>query len=145
MGDQALIELANKRTALQAEKTFVDARVTAITARQTALAASIADMTDGIADGGGAAPANTVAPTVTGTARVGFTLTGTLGTWTGAPTPTLTRQWEANNVPIPGATGATYVPVVGDIGKTIKEAVTAESVLGTTTVRSAATAAVIAA
>ena len=34
-----------------------------------------------------------VKPTVTGTARVGQTLTANKGTWTGNPTPTFTYQW----------------------------------------------------
>ena len=92
-----------------------------------------------------AAPANTGAPAVTGTARVGFTLTATNGTWTGRNTPTYTRQWRAGGVDIAGATGTTYQPVVGDIGKTITVVVTARNRAGVATATSAATAAVIAA
>jgi uncharacterized repeat protein (TIGR02543 family) len=36
-----------------------------------------------------------VKPTVTGTAKVGKTLTAKDGTWTGSPTPSVTRQWYA--------------------------------------------------
>lgn len=92
-----------------------------------------------------AIPANTVAPSITGTAQVGQTLTAATGTWTGRETPALRRQWNAAGAPIPGATGATYVPVVGDIGKTITVTVTGVNLIGKASATSAATAAVIAA
>ena len=66
---------------------------------------------------------NTVAPAITGTARVGFTLTVTNGTWTG-PARAFTRQWMRGSVPV-GAGATTYVPVVGDIGSPITCIVTA--------------------
>lgn len=90
-------------------------------------------------------PANTAVPTITGTAQVGATLTATNGTWTGTPTPTYTRQWKAGGTDIAGATGTTYVPVEGDVGKTITVAVTGTNSAGNATATSAATAAVIAA
>ena len=89
------------------------------------------------------APSNSAVPTITGTARVGQTLTGANGTWGGSPT--FTRRWFANGIAIDGATGATYVPVAGDLGKTITLRVTGANASGTRTVTSAATAAVIAA
>lgn len=92
-----------------------------------------------------ASPANTVAPSITGTAQVGATLTAANGTWTGRETPALSRQWRANGTAIPGATGATYVPIVGDVGKVITVAVTGINTIGKATAVSAATAAVIAA
>ena len=91
-----------------------------------------------------AAPANTVAPSISGTAKVGQTLTAANGTWTGRPTPTLTRQWRADGNAISGATGATYVPVEGDIGKAITVRVTGANPYGSAAVTSAATAAVVA-
>lgn len=72
------------------------------------------------------APFNTVRPTITGTAQVGQTLTSTTGTWRGTGL-TYTRRWTANNVTIPGATGVTYVPVVGQIGQVIRVVVEATS------------------
>jgi hypothetical protein len=95
-------------------------------------------------DGRPADPINNVAPTISGTAKVGQTLTAANGTWTGKPTPTLSRQWKAAGLAIPGATGATYVPVTGDIGKAITVTITGTSSAGVKSATSAATAAVIA-
>lgn len=38
-------------------------------------------------------PVNTVAPTISGTPKVGTTVSAAKGTWTGVPTPTITYQW----------------------------------------------------
>jgi len=89
-----------------------------------------------------AAPVNTVAPAITGTAEVGETLTVTNGTWTGVPTPTYTRQWYADGVAIEGATGATYELTEDEEGKVITVVVTATSDAGVVTKTSNATAAV---
>lgn len=96
----------------------------------------------GIVDGS-FAPSNSVLPAIAGTARVGQTLTSTTGTWD--EEPVLTRQWKAAGVAISGATAATYVPVTGDLGKTITVTVTGTNPRGSNSVTSAATAAVIAA
>lgn len=90
-------------------------------------------------------PRNTVLPAITGTAQVGQTLTRTTGTWVGSPTPTLTTQWTADGVDISGATAATYVPVVGQIGQVIRVRVTGTNANGSSSAVSAPTAAVIAA
>lgn len=90
------------------------------------------------------APVNTVAPSISGTPQVGATLTGSAGTWTGTPTPTPTYQWDAAGVPISGATAITYVPVSGDVGKTITFIVTETNTAGFASATSAATAAVTA-
>ena len=66
------------------------------------------------------APVNTVAPAVTGTATFGQTLTTTNGTWTGAPAPTFTYQWQRVTTNISGATSSTYVLVAADVGNTIR-------------------------
>ena len=73
----------------------------------------------------GSAPVNTVAPAVTGTATVGQTLSTTNGTWTGAPAPTFTYQWQRSAVNISGATSSTYVLVAADYANTIRCVVTA--------------------
>lgn len=88
-------------------------------------------------------PVATVAPAITGTAQVGQVLTCSNGTWTGSPT--LTRQWQKGTANIAGATAATYTPVAGDVGSTIRCVVTARNVSGSTTSTTAATSAVIAA
>lgn len=94
---------------------------------------------------GAVAPANTVAPSITGTAQVGETLTASNGTWTGSPTPAITRQWLADGEEIEGETGATYEPVTGDVGKAISVRITGTNVRASVSVESAATTAVIAA
>jgi hypothetical protein len=68
----------------------------------------------------GSAPVNTVAPAVTGTATVGQTLSTTNGTWTGAPAPTFTYQWQRAGSNIGGATASTYLLVIADVGSTIR-------------------------
>ena len=92
----------------------------------------------------GIAPVNTVAPAVTGTAKVGSVLTRTQGTFTGTAPITYVTAWLANGVVIPGATAATYTPVVGDIGKTIRARVTATNLAGTVVALSNTTVAVVA-
>lgn len=56
------------------------------------------------------------APTISGTAQVGQSLTATPGTPPGWPTPTLAGQWQRNGAAIAGATGLVYVQVTADIG-----------------------------
>ena len=88
-------------------------------------------------------PSNTVAPTISGAAVAGQTLTATLGTWTGHPTPSLAAQWQSCQGgicgDISGAQGSTYVVGVGDVGKTLRVMVTATNANGTVTAPSAQT------
>lgn len=90
-------------------------------------------------------PANTVLPEITGTAQVGETLTTTDGTWTGTPTPTYARQWEADGEAIAEATGTTYDPVEDDVGKTITVTVTGTNSEGNASATSVGVGPVIAA
>ena len=62
----------------------------------------------------------TVAPSISGTDTVGSTLTRTAGTWTGNGTIVIAGRWTRDDATIPGETGATYLTVAGDVGKTIK-------------------------
>jgi hypothetical protein len=64
------------------------------------------------------APANTIAPVISGTPKLGNTLTvSNTGTWTGQPPQavmTYTYQWQRNGANIAGATGSTYVTTTDD-------------------------------
>lgn len=77
-------------------------------------------------------------------AEVGETLVAYAGAWLEA-TLGVTYQWNKNGHAIGGATGTTYIPVVGDIGGLITVTVTATNSIGSTSATSAATTAVIAA
>ncbi|AZZ53738.1 hypothetical protein C1I64_17970 [Rathayibacter festucae DSM 15932] len=82
-------------------------------------------------------------PTVTGTAKVGSTLTAKAGTWGPAPVA-LKYQWRAGGTAISGATSATYVPTTSVVGARITVSVTGTKTGWTSAVRtSAATAAVV--
>lgn len=72
--------------------------------------------------GYGLFPENTVAPSISGTNRLGETLTTTDGTWLNSPT--ITYQWRRNGNPIAGATASTYVVQLADLGADITCAVT---------------------
>ncbi|MFI5758193.1 hypothetical protein [Streptomyces sp. NPDC051569] len=69
-------------------------------------------------------PANSTAPTIAGTVRVGTGLVARTGTWT--PTPTsYTYQWKLDGVAIPGATASSYVPTAAQLGKKLSVTVKA--------------------
>lgn len=85
------------------------------------------------------------APTITGTAQVGSTLTANAGAWTPAPV-TLAYQWLVGGTPVTGATTTSYAPLEADIGKTVTVQVTGTKTgYATKALTSAATAAVTAA
>jgi subtilisin family serine protease/fibronectin type 3 domain-containing protein len=83
----------------------------------------------------GSAPTNTAAPTITGTAKTGQTLSASTGSWTGSPT-SYAYQWQgcdttgANCAPIEGATATTYTIRSTDIGSTLRVAVSASNSAG---------------
>ncbi len=65
----------------------------------------------------------TGAPTISGTAQVGETLTADIsgiGDDDGLDNATFSYQWIAGTTDISGATGSSYAPLVADLGKTIK-------------------------
>jgi hypothetical protein len=76
------------------------------------------------------APANTVAPSITGTPQVGVASTCATGTWTGTPTPSLGYQWTVAGVVVAGATSSTYTPVAADSGKALICVVTRSNHVG---------------
>jgi len=88
----------------------------------------------------GPAPTNTAVPTISGTTRVGSTLTAATGTWTGSPS--YTYQWQ--NSPTSGgtytnigyATSSTYIPKGESLGKYVRVQVTATNSGGVVTVAS---------
>lgn len=91
-----------------------------------------------------AAPVNTEPPTITGTPRVGETLTAQNGTWTNSPTA-FQYQWQrcaAAGLPctnVAGATKKTYTLVQADAGRSMRVRVTAVNADGAANARSAAT------
>jgi hypothetical protein len=76
------------------------------------------------------APINTAAPVASGTPAVGQTLSCSNGSWTGIPTPTFTRAWLRDGVPIAGATASTYVVQAADEGNGLTCKVTAKNASG---------------
>lgn len=93
-------------------------------------------------------PANTAAPTITGTATDGQNLTASTGSWSGTPPLSYSYQWRSCNAKgegcpnIPGATNSTYTLTHGDVGTTLRVAVTAKNAGGEATSSSAASAVV---
>ncbi|HLY50430.1 MAG TPA: hypothetical protein VKR21_14660 [Solirubrobacteraceae bacterium] len=93
-----------------------------------------------------AAPANTGAPAVSGSAVLGGTLTASNGLWSGSPAPAFSYQWEdcdstgGNCSPIPGATASTYVLANSDVGSTVKVLVSAANSAGSSSTASSPTA-----
>ncbi|MCT2085496.1 S8 family serine peptidase [Microbacterium enclense] len=77
-------------------------------------------------EAGQAAPVAVEAPTVTGTAKLGRTLTATPGTWDPAEVTT-TFQWLRAGEPIEGATASTYRVKREDVGAVLSVRVTATS------------------
>jgi len=81
-------------------------------------------------------PTNTQPPVVTGTPKVGETLSATNGTWTGTPAPTFTHQWSrcdengGSCAAISGATANTYALKQVDAGNTLRDTVTATNTDG---------------
>lgn len=86
------------------------------------------------------APANAVAPAITGAATVGQTLTTSNGTWTGSPAPTFTYQWQRTTTNIGGATSSTYVVQSADLNNTLRCVVTATNPIGVVSANSNNTA-----
>lgn len=97
----------------------------------------------GAQGGAPAAPVNTVAPAITGTATVGEALTTSNGTWTGKEPPSnFAYQWKAAGANIAGATTKTYTLTEAEVGKAITVTVTARNWKAAASATSSATAAV---
>jgi len=95
-----------------------------------------------------AAPKNTAPPTVSGTPKVGQTLTADTGSWSGNPT-SFTFQWQRCDADVAacsnvvGATGKTYGVSAADLGYRLRVAVTAHNAKGSASSTSAITTIVI--
>src|SRR6185369_8794792 len=105
-------------------------------------------------DGAPAAPAKTVAASISGSAVAGQTLTADPGTWSGTPAPDLAYQWQRCSdsgdpgtcADVDGATGGTYVLVdPDDVGAYLRVVVTGTNDAGSDVSTSDVTAAVAAA
>jgi len=121
----------------------VRVRVTATNAdgsssAQSAQTAAIAAATSS------AAPKNTSLPTVSGTAKVGQTLTAAPGSWSGNPT-SFAYQWQRCDADVAacsnllGATSTTYAVPLADLGYRLRVVVTAKNAKGSTSATSAIT------
>jgi hypothetical protein len=80
-------------------------------------------------------PVNSLAPSVTGIARTGETISASTGTWSGSPTA-YAYQWKRSLTSsgsysdIPTATSSTYLVSESDVGYFVKAAVVATNVAG---------------
>jgi hypothetical protein len=90
------------------------------------------------------APANPAAPSIFGTPRAGTLLTGSQGTWTGAPTITYRYQWQrcpegGSCTNVAGAVSLSYSVTSADVGSRLRLQVTAQNSSGSATATSAQT------
>jgi hypothetical protein len=96
----------------------------------------------------GVAPKDIEAPSISGTATAGQTLTAAAGKWSGTEPILLEYEWlrcnksgaECTTVAAASLVGASYTVVAADIGHTIKVKVIAKNVAGSASAESAATA-----
>jgi len=94
------------------------------------------------------APSNTGAPTISGTAQEGQTLSANPGTWSSSSDITYSYQWQRCNasgaacVDISGATKQEYAVAAADVGNRLRVVVTARNKDGATNANSAVTNAV---
>jgi hypothetical protein len=105
---------------------------------QSAQTAAVAALNAGVP------PKNTTLPAISGTTRVGQTLTSDQGSWTGNPT-SFAYQWQRCDADIAactdvvGATSNTYLLRATDVGYRMRVRVTAKNAKGSATATSAIT------
>ena len=110
-----------------------------VTAGAIAAAALVAGAVFGLGSSraAGNAPVNTAAPTLSGAAQEGQTITASNGGWSNAPT-SYTYAWSKCDASggscsaISGATTAAYVATTTDVGGTLRVTVTAKNADGST-------------
>ena len=92
-----------------------------------------------------APPLNATAPSISGSPRIGATLTANAGGWSPADT-TFSYDWQRSAAggyqDIPAASGSTYTLAQADAGNTVRVRIAAINVDGTVSATSAATASV---
>jgi hypothetical protein len=109
--------------------------VVVVTARNADGAAD-ASASTGVIQGRATAPANTLPPSIEGTAREGEVLNANPGTWTGTGPVTFAYQWlrcDANGGACAGISGAnarTYGVTAADVGRSLRVRVTARNAGG---------------
>lgn len=127
---------------LPAGVTFANGVFTASGSATTGLSALlVVGANDGFV--AGSSPANTALPVITGTPQVGQTLSCSTGTWTGTATIAYTYQWLRAGSTISGATNATYLCAVADVGAALSCRVTATNGIGSASATSASTSQVL--
>ncbi|MEA2216343.1 MAG: hypothetical protein QOK19_1904 [Solirubrobacteraceae bacterium] len=93
-------------------------------------------------------PSNTGLPSITGLLQDGSSLTAALGSWSGTGPLSFSQVWELcdaagqNCNAIEGAVGSTLALIAGEVGKTVRLAVTASNGAGSATARSEPTNAI---
>ncbi len=116
-----------------------------VTATNSAGSASASSQATATVQPSGAAPVNTAAPGLSGTAVEAQTLSVTNGTWSGYPSPSLTYEWQRcdqsgqNCAAIPGATSQSYTLLSADVGSTVNAVVTGTNASGSVPAASATT------
>jgi hypothetical protein len=115
----------------------------------TTAESALSQAVGGSPGGGTAVPANTSAPTISGTPQDGQTLSATTGSWSGSPT-SYTYQWKrcdssgGSCAVVNGATATSYKLSSTDVGSTMAVAVTASNTGGSATAESTPSAVVAA-
>jgi hypothetical protein len=110
-----------------------------------AVGTAVAATTVWVAPAAAAPPENTAPPTISGTPRVGQTLTAQDGTWSNGPTA-FRYQWQRCNAAgaacteIAGAVEKTYLVTNADRSRTLRVVVIASNIEGVSSARSAQTA-----
>jgi RHS repeat-associated protein len=95
-------------------------------------------------------PASTEPPVISGTAQQSQVLTVVTGGWNGAAPMSFAYQWQSCNTAgtncttIAAASGSTYTPGAGQVGKTLRAVVSASNSAGSDSSTSEATAVVVA-